>query len=227
MLVDAKGIFLSQRTLPKMAQIETVLDETHLALAFAGGFFKLPRKISKKRSLSVKVWGTELEAHEEPLLYSQALSQFLGVECRLVRYSDNSRPLQAVAEGFQPETRFSDRLPLLLLNSESLTELNGRLVEPVGMDRFRGNIIYQGEKAFEEESWKKIKIGSVVFSQPQKCSRCVMINLNSQTGEKKDAEPLKTLSEYRREGTKVYFGVQWIPENAGVISLRDSLEVLE
>ena len=95
------------------------------------------------------------------------------------------------------------------------------------MDRFRPNIVVNGTEAFQEDSWKRIKIGSVVFSQPKKCARCVIINIDQETGLKTGAEPLKTLASYRNQEGRVNLGVLWIPENTGVIQASDSLEVLE
>jgi uncharacterized protein YcbX len=86
MLVDAMGKFLTQRTLGKMAQLETALDEGHLTLAFEGRFFKISRKVSVLRPRTVKIWNESVQAHDEALLYSQAVSQFLGIECYLVKY---------------------------------------------------------------------------------------------------------------------------------------------
>lgn len=229
MLVDGSGKFHSQRTLRKMAQVETALDEGHLTLAFEGQFFKVSRKVSTVRPRQVQIWSDSLEAHDEPVLYSQALSQFLGVECHLVKYIETSkRNLTSKNEDYPAETRFTDRKPILLVNTKSLEELNSRLEAPVGAERFRPNIVYEGVTAFEEEDWKQIKIGSVILSQPRKCARCKIITLDPKTGADLGVEPLKTLSTYRKDGlNKVNFGMMWIPENKGIFRVGDKLEVLK
>lgn len=226
MLVDEEGRFLSQRTLPKLAQVETVLDETHLTLAFGGGFFKISRGLSTPRPRKVQIWDHQIEAHEEPRLYSDALSQFLGLPCRLVRYLPKARPLSSLTEAFNPETRFTDRNPVQIANLQSLADLNLRLAEPVPMGRFRANIVFEGREAFEEDQWSRVKIGSVIFSQPKKCARCKIITLDEKTGENRGPEPLKTLSTYRREGSKVNFGVLWVHEGPGTVSIGDQVEIL-
>lgn len=229
MLVDTKGKFMTQRTLGKMAQVETALDESHLTVAFAGQFFKISRVVKNPRWVDVEVWSDKLQAHEEPVLFSQALSQFLGVECRLVKYMPTTkRMLTSKTEGFEPETRFTDRKPLSLVNSRSVEELNARLESPVEAEVFRANVVYQGTDAYEEDGWERIRIGDVIFSQPRKCGRCKIITLDPKTGEARGAgEPLKTLSTYRRDGAgKINFATLWIPENTGTIRLSDTLEVL-
>lgn len=229
MLVDNKGKFLTQRTTGKMAQIETALDEGHLTLAFEGRFFKISRKVSSIRPRTVKIWSDSLEAHDEPVLYSQAVSEFLGMECHLVKYTANSkRVVTSKNEDYPAETRFTDRKPLLIINTKSVEDLNSRIANPIGADRFRPNVVYQGQVAFEEEEWKRIQIGSVIFSQPRKCGRCPVINLDSKTGEGCGTEPLKILSTYRRDGlNKVNFGTLWTPENNGVFRVIDSVQILD
>lgn len=94
------------------------------------------------------------------------------------------------------------------------------------MNRFRGNIIIEGEVAYEEDSWNRIRIGEVTFSKPKKIARCSMITIDQKTGENFGPEPLKTLASFRREGNQVKFGVLWIPEHQGRIRVSDQLEIL-
>ncbi len=228
MLVDENGKFITQRECPKMATLETHWDPTGVTIGFNKQFFKITNSSVNKRTLKVQIWNEEVEASLEADLYSQAISQYLGLKCRLVRYTNLShRPVKSVSESWKPEVRFADGRPLLLVNTASLADLNTRLSAPVGMDRFRPNIVVNGYEAFQEDSWKRIKIGSVVFSQPKKCARCVIINIDQETGLKTGAEPLKTLASYRNQEGRVNLGVLWIPENTGVIQASDSLEVLE
>ena len=227
MLVDESGKFLSQRAHPKLATLETHLDDQGLTLGYGKQFFRINLNNSFKRTLPVTIWNDTVEAALEPDLYSQAISQHLGVNCRLVRYTPSSqRRVRSLDMDWKPEVRFADGRPLLLVNSKSLEDLNSKLAAPVGTDRFRPNVVFKGENAFEEDTWTKIRMGEVVFSQPKKCARCVMINIDQKEGVSKGPEPLKTLATYRRTENKIDFGVLWIPENEGKISLSDKLEVL-
>lgn len=228
MLIDEQGTFITQRTVPKLATVQVHLNDSGLSIGIGKQFFVVPKNNSFKRGVRIKVWNDEFDAALEPDLFSQALSQYLGINCRLVRYAPFSQrkvPTTMAGE-WQPEVRFADGRPLLLLNTKSLEDLNSKLAQPVGMGRFRGNIVYTGDQAFEEDQWTRIRIGEVVFSQPKKCSRCKIITIDQQTGVSEGAEPLKTLSSYRRDGNKVNFGVLWIPENPGKIRLTDKIEVL-
>lgn len=219
MLVDEKGQFISQRTAPKLATVEVFHDEAALTVGFQKMFFKISTKNSFQRKIKVQIWDDSIEAALEPDLYSQGLSQYLGVQCRLVRFAPYSQRPEKV--------RFADDRPLQILNLKSLEDLNSRLPAPVGADRFRANIIFSGQQAFEEDQWKRIRIGEVMFSQPKKCSRCKIVTVDQKTGVSMGPEPLKTLATYRRDGAEVFFGTLWIPENEGLVKIGETLEILE
>ena len=94
------------------------------------------------------------------------------------------------------------------------------------MTRFRPNIVFEGDTPFQEDSWKKIKIGEVVFHLVKPCARCAMITIDPATGVK-SAEPLKTLAGYRKHDNKIWFAMNMVTENEGVVRTGDQLEVLE
>lgn len=229
MLVDESGRFLSQRTFPKIASIETFLEAEALTVGLGKMFFKISTKNNFQRKATVQIWNDSVEAALEPDLYSQGISQYLGTSCRLMRYAPYSqrRVRSMDEETWKPEVRFADGRPILLTTQQSLQDLNSRLNTPVPMNRFRPNIVVDGENPYDEDQWQRIKIGSVVFSQPKASVRCMIINIDQMTGESQGPEPLKTLATYRRAERGVTFGTLWIPENEGLINEGDSLQVLK
>ncbi|MEY4616035.1 MAG: hypothetical protein RJB66_995 [Pseudomonadota bacterium] len=228
MLIDQEGQFLSQRRLPKMATIEVFLEEESLTVAFQKMFFKISKKNSFQRKVIATLWDSPFEVALEPDLYSQAISQYLEVSCRLVRHMPTTnRRLKSDNPGWQPEVRFADQRPIQILNLKSLEDLNGRLEQSVSYDRFRPNIVFSGAEAFEEEQWRRIRIGQVEFANPKLCQRCHVITIDQTTGLASGPEPLKTLSSYRQKENKVFFGTLWIPQNEGVVAETDSIEVIE
>ena len=77
---------------------------------------------------------------------------------------------------------YADGYPYLLLSKASLTDLNTRLDEEgkqeVGEDRFRPNIVIEGDfPGFAEDSWSHVKIGDSVFRNVKLCTRCVFITV--------------------------------------------------
>jgi len=93
-------------------------------------------------------------------------------------------------------------------NEASLADLNARLVAkgapPVPMNRFRPNIVIDGEDAFEEDFIDTLSIdgGAVVLRFAKPCDRCQITTLDHRTGERHPhwiGEPLDTLMTYRAD----------------------------
>ena len=61
---------------------------------------------------------------------------------------------------------------------ESLADLNGRLEEPLPMNRFRPNIVVAGGQPWEEDAWSSFEAAGasteppVLFASVKPCSRC-------------------------------------------------------
>ncbi|KAL7540116.1 hypothetical protein ACHAXR_009874 [Thalassiosira sp. AJA248-18] len=134
----------------------------------------------------------------------------------------------------------ADEAPFLLTTRESLAALNKQLAskgkDAVDMRRFRPNIVIDGLHPWEEDSMKRIRIGSVEFHVWQRCGRCTMTTIDRDTL-KRGGEPLSTLSSFReRKNGQRNFGMHLIPvlDNDGVsssgedmIKVGDKVEVLE
>ena len=94
------------------------------------------------------------------------------------------------------------------------------------MTRFRPNIVVSGCAAYAEDSWKQVKVGELILRIVKPCSRCVIPSIDTQTGEK-GVEPLRTLSQYRKQNNKVIFGQNVITSNTGWLKKGMEVEVLE
>ncbi|MCL6100716.1 MAG: MOSC domain-containing protein, partial [Bacteroidetes bacterium] len=116
--------------------------------------------------------------------------------------------------------------PFLIIGQQSLNDLNSRLDEKVPMNRFRPNFVFDGGEPFDEDKWRKFKIGNVIFESVKPCSRCLVTTVNQETAEVKE-EPLKTLSRYRAKDNHVYFGQNLLHEMNGVLKVGDEIEILE
>ncbi|CAH1390592.1 unnamed protein product [Nezara viridula] len=95
---------------------------------------------------------------------------------------------------------FSDMASYNYVNEASVEELNTRLTNgnKTKALNFRPNFVIEGPKAYEEDSWRWIKIGDAVFERFRPCTRCIFVTIDSDTGEKnKNNEPLSTLRKYR------------------------------
>ena len=219
MVVDDQGVMLTQRNMTKMCLIQPELTETGLILThleFDSVEVKTP--ISNKK-IKVTVWEDECQAFDAGDKAARWLTQVLSIECRLVYFPDDEfRQVDLTYANSGDKTAFSDGFPLLLISQASLDELNARLESPVGMNRFRPNLVLEGCEAFSEDSWKEIQIGKVSFRIVKPCSRCVIPSINIETAVKED-EPLKTLVTYRKRESKIFFGQNVIASSTGSIEV--------
>ena len=108
----------------------------------------------------------------------------------------------------------------------SLGDLNERLGQRLPMLRFRPNLVVAGCPPYAEDGWRRIRIGRVGFRIVKPCSRCAITTVDPESA-MKGAEPLKTLSRYRRSGQAVYFGQNAIQDGPGVLRVGDAVEVSE
>lgn len=238
MVVDAQGKFLTQRTLPFMAQIETALDASHLTLSIQGGRsrVRVPRRQEGAPLRSVSVWSSEnLQAEDCGEEVAAWLSAFLATTCRLVRVGARfHRPLRMGGRA-QPGdvTGFADGAPFLVASETSLAELNRRIVESGGtavpLDRLRANVIIRGASPFAEDGWARYRIGEVTFRDGGPCQRCVITTTDQSTGAR-SKEPLRTLAQFRRDPadpTQVIFAQNAAHETkTGRLKLGDRVQPL-
>jgi uncharacterized protein len=238
LVVDPGGNFLTQRTIPAMARIGAFIDGETLTLRREGlGDLRVRRAPDPGAPLtSVRVWKSEgLEAEDCGDAPAEWLSRALEGPCRLVRIGPAfSRQVTKAAARPGDLVDFADACPFLVTSEASLGELNRRIEEKGGggvpMGRFRPNLVLSGCEPFEEDSWKRLRIGEIVFRSAGPSTRCVITVTDQLTGER-GVEPLRTLASFRRDPrdpTDVIFGVNLINESkGGVLRVGDAVTVLE
>lgn len=228
MLVDEQGVFLSQRKLPRMALICPRFEGADLVVTAPGMSPLLILSWSGEGEwLSVKIWRDRLELPHPNQAYSDWFSTFLSQPCRLVHLPDTvARPVEAPYN--RPEWRVSlaDGYPLLLATQASLDLLNERLRVPVGIERFRPNLVISGTAAHEEDNWRSLRIGSVEIAVVKPCARCSTVLVDPSTGQL-GIEPLRTLARYRRRPRSVMFAQNGLVVNPGQVRVGTPVEVLE
>ncbi len=230
MLVDERGLFLSQRNHPRMALIRVKLTDGGYAVSSAGhATWRLPVATGSGDTRRVTVWRDEVDATVANAETNRWFSSVLGMPCQLV-YMNNPHG-RSVKSGYGRETddlSFADGAPVLLISTESLDALNHRLDEPVEMLRFRPNLVVQAGAAFAEDSWRRIATGTASFDVEWPCTRCAVPTIDPATGEK-DAggEPLRTLNAFRKTAAGTTFGQNLIPRRLGRVRVGDSIEIVE
>lgn len=229
-VVDASGKFLTQREHPEMALIDVTLNETHLVL-HDRHLLDDQICISYSQTFTgileqVQIWNDIVMAYAVSDEANAWLSRRLGKTVRLMAMQDKtSRVLNLPYLEKDFALSFADEFPYLLTSDASLEDLNSKLPTPVDMRRFRPNLVITGNEPFEEDSWKQIKIGSVIFSVCKPCERCMVINVDPDEGVR-NREPLKTLASFRKRDRKILFGQDLVALNEGIIRVGDKVIVL-
>ncbi|XP_055341218.1 molybdenum cofactor sulfurase 3-like [Paramacrobiotus metropolitanus] len=90
------------------------------------------------------------------------------------------------------------------------------------LERMRANLVIQTTEPFEEDEWRRIRMGNVEMEVVEKCSRCQMVSVDPVSG-KRTPEPLQSLIKLR--GKEMCFGILVRPvgvHQADVSQWRDS-----
>ena len=236
MVVDDQGGFVSQRELPRMALIRPQLKTLEIVLR-APGMLALHLAIDAvEHPVRVRVWDDEVAAYDMGDVAAQWFSDFLGHtpdaqpvprlrKLRLVRFDPEHRRLSSLrwTGGLEAPNQFSDGYPLLVASEASLAGLNQRLAAagqaPVGIERFRPNLVLAGVEAHDEDRVDLLRIATEAGEarlQPVKpCARCPIPNIDPATAASSPAVG-DALQAYRQD-----------PRLAGAISFGMNAIVLQ
>jgi hypothetical protein len=239
MVVDPGGDVVTAREFPRMLLVTPFLEGGAIRLT-GPAMPDLTVPVPDGRDLTlVRVWDNKLPASVAGAAADAWFTDVVGYPVRLVYLDDPTRrPVNPDYGRGDDRVSFADGYPLLLTGEGSLRQLNGliaagpRSIEgPLPMRRFRPNVVVAGSAAWEEDAWRRVRIGDVVFRAVKGCDRCVMTLIDPDTAAK-GKEPIATLARYRRWDGKVWFGTNLIPDlppDAPRPSIRvgDPVEVLE
>ena len=230
MIVDPESRFINGRKEPRLTLVRARPGAGYVELEAPGmpPLRVLAPEGNAERD-TVRVWNDEVDAAACAPEADAWLSRYLGRPARLV-YMDayarrNVDPLYA-RDG--DVVSFADGFPLLAISQAALDHLNGRLAAPITMARFRPNVVIDGTRPHEEDTWRRVRIGAVEFDFVKPCTRCVFTTIDPGRGAPDPSgEPLATLKGYRRGPAGITFGQNLLPRGAGTIRVGDAVEVLE
>ena len=196
MVVDAKGEFVTQRQLPRMALIRPQMKHTEVVLR-APGMLALHLAFDRvEEPVRVRVWKDEVAAYDMGDIAAQWFSDFLSEPgkpqaLRLVRFDPEQKRLSNLqwTGGVEAENQFSDGYPLLVASEGSLAELNERLAaaghDAVGIERFRPNIVLAGIESHDEDRVDALHIatseGEAELKPVKPCTRCPVPDIDPAT----------------------------------------------
>ena len=248
LVVDGAGRFVSQREEPALARVTAAypaagadqlaggppLPTDAITLSAAGHpplKVTMPWAADDTEMVPVAVWESRVRAAAAGKEADDWLGRLLGRDVRLVYLDDPTRrPVDQDYGDPGDRVSFADGYPLLLTSAGSLEALGGWLAEdghpPVPMNRFRPSVVVAGARAWAEDGWRRIRIGTVTFRAAKPCGRCVVTTIDQATGQR-GRQPLELLGRRRRFGQELVFGQNLIPDAPGSIRVGDPVEVLE
>ncbi|MGS1117713.1 MOSC domain-containing protein [Castellaniella sp. UC4442_H9] len=247
-IVDAQGVFMTQRQYPRMVLVrpEPVADGLWLRAPGQSDCF-VPLPAADAPAVPVAIFGTETLGADQGDEAARWLSAFLGLPCRLLHVHPQAhRPASPkhvthwLAQhpdwplAFSPPGRhefgFADGFPFLVVNLNSLRELNGQLAAqdfaPVDVIRFRPNIVLEGLEPYDEDHLAGFRTGGLGFAFVKPCARCPIPNVDPHTG-RTAPEPGRTLAQHRQFPQGVLFGVNAIvslPQKTAWLAVGDPIE---
>ena len=229
-LFDADLKVITAREYPQLLKISARVEGTNLRL-FNDKKQVLSVALSAGKKLHpLEIFGENANGYDTADPAHYFFSSFLGKKCFFVYMGNDPARKVLPKYGGKPQdvVGYADECPVLLISNATLTDLNERLESPVTMQRFRPNLTVEGCLAYEEDTWKKIRIGNCEFDVSQQCKRCVFITIDPLTGKRSPLqEPLRTLATYRKHPRGgVAFGVHLIPRKTGKICTGDKIEVV-
>ncbi|XP_032101197.1 molybdenum cofactor sulfurase [Sapajus apella] len=227
MVVNHNGVCLSQKQEPRLCLIQPFIDlQQNIMVLKAKGMepIEVPLEENNERAqiCQSKVCADRVNTYDCGEKISSWLSTFFGRPCHLIKQSSDFQRNAKKKHGKDQPSGTTATLSLvneaqyLLINTSSILELHQQLntsdesgkeelfsVKDLSL-RFRANIIISGKRAFEEEKWDEISIGSLRFQVLGPCHRCQMICIDQQTGQR-NQHIFQKLSESRER--KVNFGM--------------------
>lgn len=210
LITRPNGHFITQREEPRLALITTALTDDALILrAPEAGTLEVPFQ-AQGAAVNVKCWSDHCAAFDAGDQAAAWLEAHLGKPHRLVRFDPQQRRLSSAAwtQGIEALNQFSDGYPFLVISQASLDDLNGRLPQPLPMNRFRPNLVVDGLPPYGEDQVHEFGTSQIGLRTVKTCIRCIITTTDQATAQRDPAEPIKTLKGYRfnKELRGVMFG---------------------
>jgi uncharacterized protein len=225
MLTDESGVFMTQRVHPRLALFKTRLSDTHLTISYKEKSIEVLLNPVSKINQQVTIWDDAVTAFEVDEEVSKWFSDHVGINCKLVYFPEqNARPVDPLYKVNDEHVSLADAYPFLIIGQSTLDDLNHRLAQPVPMNRFRPNFVFTGGDAFEEDTWRNFSIGKTRFVGVKPCARCILPTTDQETAVR-SAEPIKTLSIYRKRENKIYFGQNLVALDNDEIKVGDKIKI--
>lgn len=239
MLVGPDSRLVSAREVPALLRVvaDTPATDPTVSAALrlrAAGHRDLAVDLPTGPEVPVHLFSLDLRATPVGPEADAWLREVLGVDVRLVWCHDPTpRRLQPGFSSPGDHTAFADSFPVTVASLASLRRLHDWMrerarevgeepPEPLPVERFRANLVVDGDEPFAEDHWGEVRVGEVRFRVAKPVGRCVMATLDPATL-RTAKEPTRTLARHRRVDGKTLFAAHLVPLTEGVIRVGDEV----
>jgi uncharacterized protein len=177
--------FLTQRDreLQKMALIIPSSRNGRLYLTWGNQDDVVVPEIKAGKELPVRVHSYLVTGVDQGDEVAKMLSDYLRRPVRLVRASGSFKRLASQHYVKNDNTlSYQDAYSISWVLQESVNQLQEILGYEISYTSFRPNIVGSGGEANLEHSFHHIKFGEVEGIQPKPATRCMILNVNQETG---------------------------------------------
>jgi uncharacterized protein YcbX len=239
MLVGPDGRVVSAREVPALFRIvaDTPATDPTVSSALrlrAAGHPDLDVDRPTGPEVPVHLFSLDLPARPAGPEADTWLCDVLGSDVRLVWCHDPAR--RRLQPGFSSpgdHTSFADSFPVTVASLASLRRLHDWILEralevgeeppePLPVERFRANLVVDGDEPFAEDHWGEVRVGEVRFRVAKPVGRCVMATLDPATL-RTAKEPTRTLARHRLVDGKTLFATHLVPLDEGRIRVGDEV----
>lgn len=229
MLIDENARFLSQRRIARMALLQVALGPGSLTVD-APGMSSLTVAIeagpaARGERLAAGLFEDTVTVRRVSADADRWFSEALRRPCSLVTMPEDVE--RVVDPTYAPPARtvaLADAFPVLVIGQGSLDEMNRRLrakgIAAVGINRFRPNVVVSGAAPHAEDQWRRLIGPGIALDLVKPCARCAIPAVDPDRGTR-GVEPLKTLNEYRRRDSKVFFGQNALHDRPGRLAVGE------
>ncbi|XP_025836734.1 mitochondrial amidoxime reducing component 2-like isoform X2 [Agrilus planipennis] len=218
---DSDKSYCTSKTFPHMVLIEvTVHDQEYFAIDAPNMrtlYVKIPvTKEDKNNKDNIYLWGKQkvmtIDCGDEAATWVSRYildtetglrlgfhdgSERRSFEQDLPEYVEVYKNLKNESTGL-----YADLANYLFVNESSVNEVNSRLTDiQISHRNFRPNIVISDNKLppFDEDDWEYIKINNLIFKFVKYCPRCLVVNIDVDTGSRiPGREPLNVMGSYRK-----------------------------
>lgn len=223
-LVNDQLKFISQRTFPQLAKLKLKMTDDFLRVqnSFEQSI-KIPLNLQGLcQPQQIKVWSDLVNASIMAKSINEFFSDLLKSKVFLCAHTE---PRYASSKELTPIS-FVDSFPILVTSIQTLNALNKLAASRFEMSRFRANIVIDQLRENVEYKIKSFDCAGIGFKVEQACTRCKVININQESGEKdlKDSSCFKNLRSFCAPHKNVFFGIYVSQQKTGIIKTSDRFE---